>query len=68
MTEARLEAARAYEAGLEAYFAADFAPALARFERLAGDRPGRILAARCRMLLAQPPGAGWDGIFVAGSK
>lgn len=68
VTAARLDTARAYEAGLEAYLAADFATALARFEPLTEDKPARVLSARCRMLLAEPPPAGWDGIFVARSK
>ena len=66
--EERLRAARAYEAALEAYFAGDFAAALAGFEQLDDDGPGRVLAARCRMLQAEPPPAAWDGIFVARSK
>jgi adenylate cyclase len=57
----------AYEAALVAYFAGDFARALAGFTALADDPPSRVFAARCREFAAAPP-ADWNGVFVASTK
>jgi adenylate cyclase len=63
----RLSAVGSYEAALDLYFAGEFAAARERFLALPGDPPGRVMAERCRLLLAQPPPA-WDGVFVASTK
>ncbi len=61
--------ARRYEEALTAYFARDFQGALVQAEALAGDDgPSRVLADRCRLLIADPPPADWDGVWVAKSK
>ena len=58
-----------YEAALAAYFAGDFARALAGFAALAeSDPPSRVLAGRCRAFLTDPPSADWNGVFVASTK
>ncbi|HLK39668.1 MAG TPA: adenylate/guanylate cyclase domain-containing protein [Polyangiaceae bacterium] len=64
----KLPAARAYERGLEAYLGGDFGGALARLEALSGDPPSQVLAERCRTMLAHPPAADWDGVYVATQK
>jgi len=63
-----LAAVRGYEAALDLYFGGEFAAALARFESLPDDPPSRILAERCRLLLAAPPPAAWNGVFIASTK
>jgi adenylate cyclase len=68
LTGPRVDAARAYEIALDAYFAADLPRAIALFEQIPGDAPSAVLLARCRELLSHPPPAGWDGVFVATSK
>jgi adenylate cyclase len=67
---ALLAQARAYERALGAYFARDFAAALAiaEGEGQGSDPPSRVLAARCRDLIVNPPPDGWDGVFVARAK
>jgi adenylate cyclase len=62
------ESARVYEQGLEAYFARDFGAALALFASRASDPPSRVLAERCRKLLASPPSKDWDGVYIAMTK
>jgi adenylate cyclase len=57
-----------YESALAAYFAGDFAGALAAFDAWPDDPPSRVMAARCRAFLATPPAPDWNGIFVATSK
>lgn len=57
-----------YEAALAAYYAGDFAGALAGFTALADDPPSRVLADRCRGFLAVPPASGWDGVWIAATK
>jgi adenylate cyclase len=68
----RFEACRAaYEAALEAYFAADWSGALAGFEKAAafeeastaGTHPSAVLAGRCRKFLESGPPPGWDGVY-----
>jgi adenylate cyclase len=69
--ERQRELAMAYEEALRAYFAGDFARALAGFETLLvdfpDDRPSRLMAVRCRQYLNEPPET-WDGVFVALEK
>ena len=46
--------------------------ATVRLERLVAeypdDGPIRLYLERCRELVAEPPGEGWDGVFVAKTK
>jgi adenylate cyclase len=65
---ALLQTARAYEQALEAYLARDFQGALQRLQMLAEDAPSRVLAERCRSMIADPPGADWNGIYVSKTK
>jgi adenylate cyclase len=69
---AMLATAAAYERALEGYFAGDFARALEGFAALKEDPPSRVMAERCRAMIAQPPGERtgkpWDGVYVATSK
>ena len=63
--------AEAFRCALEDYRAGRFAQALGAFEALAreqADAPSAIFAARCRALLADPPGDAWDGVYVSESK
>ncbi len=62
-----LETARCYERALEAYFARDFTGALDCIGSL-DDPPSRVLASRCKAMLAHPPPRDWTGVFVATSK
>jgi adenylate cyclase len=62
------ELVRRYEGALEAYFEKHFDAALALLDGCAGDQPSEVLAARCRRFLAEPPPAGWDGIYAALEK
>ena len=64
----RIDAARVYEQALAAHDARDFAQAIAICERNLDDPPSRTLLARCRLLVADPPPADWDGIYTATSK
>ena len=60
--------ARGYERALEAYFARDFAGARAMLVLLQDDPPSRVLLQRCDAMLADPPPADWNGVYVATSK
>lgn len=64
--------ARRFEQVLDAYFAIDFAGALAQCEALLRDYPDDgptlLLAERCRVFLDSPPLPTWDGVYVATSK
>lgn len=64
----RTEADERYERGLDAYFGRDFAAALSHFAACGGDRPARVIAARCERLLRDPPPDDWDGTHAHGSK
>jgi len=64
----RVAAARRYERALDAYFARDFAGALALLADARTDGPSRVLAERCRLLHEAPPPPDWDGAFVAKAK
>lgn len=61
-------AAAAYERAFEAYLGRRFEDALRELQGHPDDPPGRVLAARCHSLLATPPPADWDGVFVAREK
>jgi adenylate cyclase len=62
----------AYEAGFEAYEIRCWDEAILRFEEAislrGGDHPSEILIARCRDLLARPPGAEWRPIAALQEK
>jgi adenylate cyclase len=75
------ECVRLYEAALELYFQKKFAEAKALFEQaraLEPLQPGRdpgvehtaseIMSERCDDMLAAPPPADWDGVYVMTSK
>jgi adenylate cyclase len=57
----------AFRGGLDAYRAGDFAAGLRRFEEALALHPkdgvSRLYVERCRHLIANPPGEGWDGVF-----
>ncbi|MDP9149475.1 MAG: hypothetical protein M3O36_05990 [Myxococcota bacterium] len=63
-----LRPAAIYELALEAYFARDFAAALALLEPLAADAPSRVLRERCRKMAVHPPPEEWNGIYAAETK
>jgi len=58
----------AYAAALADYRARRFESALEGFLGLAGDPAAAVFAARCRMLLKEPPSGEWDGVFVLKEK
>jgi adenylate cyclase len=61
--------ATTYEEAFAAYSRRDFAGAMKLLERqVDADPPSKVLAERCRRLLAAPPPDDWDGVFVATSK
>jgi hypothetical protein len=45
-----------------------FAEALVQLRGCDGDPPSRVLADRCLRYLSEPPGADWNGIYVAEQK
>jgi len=56
-------------AGLRAYRRRDFTRAGQLFSRGAqSDRPCQVFRARCLLLLEEPPGADWDGVWIWGDK
>ncbi len=60
-----------FEEALEMYRAQNFTAAKSAFEELAAncnDGPSRLYAGRCDEYLIEPPGADWDGVYVAKSK
>src|SRR5262249_26133334 len=57
-----------YGDGLQAYLHRDFRRALQLFEQDPADGPSRVLAERCRRLLAEPPPEDWNGVYVAPEK
>jgi adenylate cyclase len=64
----RPEAVTRYEQALHAYLERRFDDALGLLGEVPLDRPGEVLASRCRRLQATPPPADWDGVFVAQEK
>jgi adenylate cyclase len=59
---------RAYEEAFAAYLSRDFARAREMLRALSDDPPAQVLAARCAAMLADPPPADWDGVYVAKTK
>ena len=61
-----------YTGGVKRYQAGNFAEAVEAFEAALSNRPGDPLAAmfleRCRALHRNPPGPGWNGVFVMKKK
>jgi adenylate cyclase len=58
----------AYERALAAYFHRDFAGALMLLEPIDDDGPSRVLAHRCKTMIAHPPPPDWDGVYIASTK
>ena len=61
----------AFVRALALYRAQEFARAEADFAVIAaaaGDQLSKLYLERCRQFMASPPGAGWDGVYVAKSK
>jgi adenylate cyclase len=69
---ARDEMLKAYTAGVECYRRRNFEFALEHFKtalkRDPDDRPSQLYRDRCIELLANPPPAEWDGVFVMTHK
>jgi adenylate cyclase len=63
---------KAYEVGLDCYQHRDWKGGLGRFgealELAPHDRPSRIFFDRCRYYQANPPGEGWDGVWIMEQK
>jgi adenylate cyclase len=72
LSDADRQRVLAYEAGLAHYRAQDWDAAEAAFgECLAiepKDQPSQVMLARVEAFRLKPPGAGWDGVWVALSK
>jgi adenylate cyclase len=68
LEEGRTEAVQIYEEALTAYLARDFTRARDMLLALPDDPPSSVLGARCAAMLADPPPADWDGVYVATSK
>jgi adenylate cyclase len=60
--------ARTYEAALDAYFARDFAGAIALLAAQLDDRPSQLLVERAHKLVATPPPADWNGVYIWSTK
>ncbi len=60
--------ASAYEQAFARYLARDFTAAAALLEAQTDDPPSRVLLARCRTFLREPPDAAWDGTYFAAEK
>lgn len=80
-TDDTRECVRLYEAGLDKYFARDFAAAKELFDRalpLEPLQPGRdegvehnpaeLMSERCAEYIAHPPAEGWSGVYVMTGK
>lgn len=63
-----LAAAAPYERALQAYFKRDFRGAIAVLRPRDADPPSRVLLGRCEAMIAHPPPAEWDGVWVAETK
>ena len=61
-----------FQTGLAAYRAADWNGAIRAFERALhchpADEPSEMYVRRCRHYVANPPPAGWDGVWVLTEK
>ncbi|MEO8700263.1 MAG: adenylate/guanylate cyclase domain-containing protein [Kofleriaceae bacterium] len=49
--------------GLALYREGEFAAARATFAAIPDDPPAAVMAKRCAVLIAEPPGAAWDGVY-----
>lgn len=72
VSDADKQRVRAYEAGLARYRAQDWDAAEAAFRECLAtepkDQPGQVMLARIAAFRQAPPGADWDGVWVAVSK
>jgi len=63
---------RAYRAGVDAYRTRDWLGAAARFQEALrhrpSDGPSAVYLQRCEALMADPPPADWDGVYVMTRK
>jgi len=57
-----------FATALADYRGREFAAAQTAFAALTGDSVATILAARCGVLAAEPPGEDWDGVYEQRSK
>jgi adenylate cyclase len=58
-----------FSRGLQEYYAGRFAEARRIFEEIAGsDPPAAAYTEKCAQLAAQPPGSGWNGVWVMTEK
>lgn len=80
-TDETRECIRLYEAGLDKYFARDFAAAKELFDRALSfeplqpgrdegveHNPAELMSERCAEYLAHPPADGWSGVYVMTGK
>jgi len=72
LDEAALDRLAAFEKAMERYLARRFGEALPLFRHILDqqpqDGPAAVFAALCQDCLADPPPAGWDGVFVQTEK
>lgn len=72
ISDADRQRVQAYEAGLAHYRAQDWDAAEAAFNECLAiepkDQPSQVMLARVEAFRLKPPGAGWDGVWVAVSK
>ncbi|KAB2322256.1 HAMP domain-containing protein [Betaproteobacteria bacterium SCN1] len=72
LNDAARTAVRDYETGLAHYRAQGWEAAEAAFRSclsaMPGDRPAQVMLERIAAFRQSPPEAGWDGVWVAGSK
>ncbi len=72
LNDAARSAVQDYETGLARYRAQDWDAAEAAFRSclsaMPGDRPAQVMLERIAAFRQSPPEAGWDGVWVAGSK
>ena len=61
-----------FEQGLQAYRRQEWDQAVKHFERVLelkpGDGPSEVFIKRCRVMAEDPPGPGWDGVWIMQSK
>jgi len=72
VSDDRMSKIEAYELALKAYYAGDFAQALAAFEAVLsvepGDRAAALLVQRSHHYLQHPPGDAWNGVHIMQDK
>lgn len=72
LSDADRQRVQAYEAGLAHYRAQDWDAAEAAFNECLAiepkDQPSQVMLARVEAFRLKPPGAGWDGVWVATGK